>query len=262
MSDLFQNYEDEFNDIRISIQADVDDGTKNLFASSVQDNLNKLKEILRHMDTEVNDISEPTRSQCRQKIQNYKREYHSLEKEVQRAKTAQQRESLKPASSSDQEMTADAQRRRMLNTTKGMEEQSHMIAQSRRLVAETEDTGAAILGNLSKQRETIARATETARDTNAEVARARRLLNQMFKTALQNKIIMISIIVVLVLVIFLIIYFKVIRPAMGSTSYVESTGVPVPAPVGPAPTFSPPTFSPPSRTTQPRAQTPAPTRTP
>ena len=177
MSELFRNYEDEYKEMKAIITTDMAEASTK--APAIQTNLDKLKDTLRNMETEVNDVPEATRALCRSRVQTYRRELPALEKEFQRVRAASQRDVLKPSAATTANGTAEEQRQRMAGTTKSLEQQTEMIDQGRRLIAETEKKCEAILRNLATQRDSIDRSTKLARETNAELAKGRRVMSQM-----------------------------------------------------------------------------------
>lgn len=72
----------------------------------------------------------------------------------------------------------------------------------------TQELGTGILSNLSAQRETIVHARDTLHGADDNISKARKILTNMSKRMMQNKLIMLGIIAFLILAIALIIYFK------------------------------------------------------
>eukprot|EP00759_Apiculatamorpha_spiralis_P051257 PhF_6_TR515/c0_g1_i1/m.299 len=220
MSELFRNFEDDFREFKRAIEADMDNAV--VKSATITSNLRKLQETITNMETEVNDITQSQRAQYRSKVQQYRKDYQQLDSDFTKKKASMQRDALKgPEGSSPRTSMgsgpAESQRARATDTTKKLEDQQKMIDDSRRYIADTEAKGMETVGHLARQRETINRAIDTTREANSEIGRGRRIISDMMKTSVQNKLIMITIIIVLLLIIFLIIYFKVIKPVVGSS---------------------------------------------
>lgn len=72
-----------------------------------------------------------------------------------------------------------------------------------------QELGTQILGDLQRQRETIVHARDTLHGADDNITKARKILTNMSRRVLQNKIIMAGIIAFLILAIALIIWAKV-----------------------------------------------------
>ncbi len=73
----------------------------------------------------------------------------------------------------------------------------------------SQELGSGILANLASQRETILRSHDTLRGADDNISKARKMLANMGRRLMQNKLIMFGIIGILLAAIIIIIYFKV-----------------------------------------------------
>ena len=71
-----------------------------------------------------------------------------------------------------------------------------------------QELGTGILSNLAAQRETITHARDTLHSADDNISKARKILSNMARRMMQNKLIMMGIIGFLIAAIVLIIYFK------------------------------------------------------
>ncbi|XP_028173687.1 vesicle transport through interaction with t-SNAREs homolog 1A [Ostrinia nubilalis] len=101
------------------------------------------------------------------------------------------------------------QQRMLLDNTERVERTGKTITEGYRLVLETEQIGAAVLQDLSVQRETIQRSRGRLRETDEQLNRSSRLLNSMVMRALQDRFVLSVVFVVLGGLGCLAIYFTV-----------------------------------------------------
>ena len=102
----------------------------------------------------------------------------------------------------------EAQRARLLATTDKLHHQCDRIRESRQLLAQTEELGMGILGELHSQRETMVNVRANLMETDDHISRGRRALATMAKRAVTNKAILYIIILGLVGVIGFIFFAK------------------------------------------------------
>jgi hypothetical protein len=81
----------------------------------------------------------------------------------------------------------------MLASTERLQKTTERLQLGKQQLAETEDLGVSILGDLARQRETIVNARDTLHGADDNISKARRVLSTMSKRVLANKIIMFGI---------------------------------------------------------------------
>jgi len=89
--------------------------------------------------------------------------------------------------------TSAGQRDRMLVSTERLQKTSERLQLGKQQLAETEELGVTILGDLARQRETIVHARDTLHGADDNISKARRVLSTMSKRVMANKIIMFGI---------------------------------------------------------------------
>jgi vesicle transport through interaction with t-SNAREs protein 1 len=101
------------------------------------------------------------------------------------------------------------QKQRLLNNTERLEITGKRLEDAYRLTVETEQISTGVMQNLAEQRETIQRSRARLRETNAELNRSSRLMNNMIMRVMRDKFILYGIAGVFAVVVTLGIYFKV-----------------------------------------------------
>ena len=198
-----------------SSPAGGDERTNNLRQADTQ--ITEAESLLRRMDLEARSASANTKTTLLARLKDYKADLANLKKECRSAAApggaagtdAAQRAEL--GLGEDFASTAAGQRQRLLDGTARVNASGERIRQSRQTLAETEELGSEILGNLHAQRETIVHARDTLYEADDNIGQSRRVLVSMARRALTNKIIMGGVILVLIAAIFLIVYYKFIR---------------------------------------------------
>ncbi|CAG9788506.1 unnamed protein product [Diatraea saccharalis] len=82
---------------------------------------------------------------------------------------------------------ANEQRQKLLDNTERLERTGKNISEGYRLAVETEQVGAAVLHELSAQRETIQRARGRIRETDEQLTRSGRVVGRLMSRALQQR---------------------------------------------------------------------------
>ena len=104
--------------------------------------------------------------------------------------------------------TSASQRDKLQGALDKAQATSSRIGEAKRTILETEELGVSILQDLHKQRNTIVNAREKLHGADENISVARKVLSNMGKRAMQNKIMMGAIILLLLGAIILIIAIK------------------------------------------------------
>lgn len=226
MANLFDEYEQEFNDLLQGVQrdfatlAELSGEKRKALVLRIENNLDAAEQNLRSMEMEALGVSS-ARDRLKPRVDNYKKELSNMRREFRRVKSAastvatrKTREELLEegtATSDDYAAAEQDHRQRLLDGTRRLEQSSDHIQRSLQISHETEQIGGQILGDLYDQRQTIERTRQGLRDTNANVKGSRKLLSIMGRRDVLNKIILVAIILGLIGVIGIIVFF-IVRP--------------------------------------------------
>merc|ERR1712122_206921 len=97
---------------------------------------------------------------------------------------------------------------RLLDNNESLERGGRKLNIGQRLLAETEGVGAAVLEDLSRQRETLQNARAKLRDTTADLQTSSKVLSKMLHRILQNRVVLFLVaFIVVALIVGLIILF-------------------------------------------------------
>lgn len=167
MASLFSVYENDFSSLiavageKIArIPSETAEARKATSAKAQKD-LSEAEELVQQMELEARSADAAERSRLQTRLKSYKNDVSRLKKELRTSLSlAPPRRGGSDAEGSDPEQalgSADAQRAGLLAGR--LQEGSRVLRQAQQTVAETEQIGANILGDLRSQRETIMHAT-------------------------------------------------------------------------------------------------------
>ncbi|KAH7982995.1 hypothetical protein HPB52_008650 [Rhipicephalus sanguineus] len=160
--------------------------------TEVERHLEEANELLEQMELEVRTLSVAARPKYQNRVKSYQAELARLRKEFQRARIAfcDELKSREELLSNDDNCVGDDQRQRLLDNTERMERSTKLLKGGYKLALETEKVGAAILSDLSAQRETITRAREKVKETDYDIGKSSHVLSGMMRRAMQNRAIL------------------------------------------------------------------------
>jgi len=233
MADLFESYEEEFNDLRVQIEQ----RTKLLptyDANRRRDETNLAEADLKSLDATLRQMNLSGRNNTRlmTKIKDYEQELVRLRATLRRADMSvgqsSDRNDLFSGIRTDEVMAASmGQRERLITANERLERMNYDIDNTHQVALETIDVGVGILNDLDEQTEKMRNMKGNLGDIDESLDKAKRIMKSMARRAMQNKLIFAVIALVLVAAIALIIYVKWF--AGSSTSQpitVSTTGIP------------------------------------
>eukprot|EP00638_Chattonella_subsalsa_P019646 CAMPEP_0117858872 /NCGR_PEP_ID=MMETSP0950-20121206/2781_1 /TAXON_ID=44440 /ORGANISM="Chattonella subsalsa, Strain CCMP2191" /LENGTH=239 /DNA_ID=CAMNT_0005708607 /DNA_START=85 /DNA_END=804 /DNA_ORIENTATION=+ len=217
---VFKSYEEEYLKCSRAINRHINElGANNPTADQVhqidamaQADLQEADNYIRSMMVEARSLEGQQRSKCKTKVEQYKSDLVNLRANYELAQHRVRRQELIGSEGNIQGIHDD-QKTRLLQSSATLEKSSEALESSRRILAETEDIGVNILGDLEEQRETLISAHAKVKQTSSIVHRARYLLNKMGRQALTQRICLYVCIILLVFVIIFLVYFLYIRKA-------------------------------------------------
>jgi len=220
---LFNNYEQDFQQIIASIRDKVEGNSKSegieqrkTALRRVEMELDEADEMVSQMEIELQGMPQSIKPQYQARIKSAKTElsrYKKLSKDLH----AQLGRSdllggvggrpIGPSSADDPYGSSD--RTRLLAGTALLEDGTKRLQDSQRIALETEEQGADILSNLRRQREQIENTRDTLHTADTSIDRASGTLKKMVRRMYKQRFITGAIIAVLVLLILIIVYEKV-----------------------------------------------------
>uniref|UniRef100_A0A914ZH42 Vesicle transport through interaction with t-SNAREs homolog 1A n=1 Tax=Parascaris univalens TaxID=6257 RepID=A0A914ZH42_PARUN len=174
----------------------------------VQRLLVDVESLLEQMELTVRELDPASseRSKYDLRVRSYRNDKKQLDgeldKAIQRLKENAGREELMAF---DNEISLD-QQDQLIENTERLERTSRRLQDTYRMVVETEQIGAEVLGDLSSQRETISRARDRLREADSDLNRSRKVLSQMIRRVIQNRLLLLVIAVLLLFSLVFIIY--------------------------------------------------------
>ncbi|KAF9642719.1 V-snare-domain-containing protein [Thelephora ganbajun] len=220
---LFNNYEQDFQQIIESIRDKVEENSKSEGVEQrktalrrVEMELDEADEMVSQMEIEVQGMPQSIKPQYQARIKSAKAEltrFKKLSKELHAQLTRFDLmggvggRPIGPSSADDPYGTSD--RTRLLAGTALLEDGTRRLQESQRIALETEEQGSDILSNLRRQREQIENTRDTLHAADASVDRASGTLKKMVLRMYKQRFITGAIITVLILLILIIVYEKV-----------------------------------------------------
>ncbi|KNZ50027.1 hypothetical protein VP01_463g15 [Puccinia sorghi] len=193
--ELFNSYEQEFNDLVISIRNALNVDAKNSVGEQrkailrrVERDYEEAEEILSQMDVELQSLDRALKPTISQKLKSFKGELSSFKSQIKQAHS--QASSSDPHSDSAYQdgtglgastKAQQAQRERLLKANYLLESGSDRLDSSHRIALETEQLGSSILRDLRGQREQIENTRDTLREADGHLDKASNTLNKMIR---------------------------------------------------------------------------------
>eukprot|EP00210_Caulerpa_lentillifera_P003590 g3425.t1 len=215
---LFSQYESEYCNKSTDLSRKID-GISSLVGdqrrrkvSEVEYDVREAEQVIKRMETEARSFAPDHSQNVLAKVRDYKRDLQSLKDQLKGASrtAAPSGESARKdlGLGSEYFSTTSTQRDQMLKATEQANRSTERLRYGRQQLLETEELGADILTDLSRQREQITRTTDILHGAGEKVVTARKILSSMSRRIFTNKIILGAIAFILLLAIILVVYFK------------------------------------------------------
>jgi vesicle transport through interaction with t-SNAREs 1 len=203
----FERYDDEFQTLTSQIQASLRDDDID-FTSSL---LSQCDDLLKQMAVEARGADDANvKRDLLAQVRQCKLSLSSLRDEFKAKKALQERAhlslSMHQNHSHNSSESKNASKERLLQSQNQLEQQNETLDRARRIMADTEEVGMEITSELARNRETLETAHGRVREVSGLTNRARRLLQNMNRRAVQQKLALYTIAVVIVLVIGIILW--------------------------------------------------------
>ncbi|XP_045774718.1 vesicle transport through interaction with t-SNAREs homolog 1A [Maniola jurtina] len=208
MSTLIQSYEQQYSVLTADITSKI-----GRLKSSNEDDREQLSRQIQANFEEANDLLEQLELEYRgsgsgSRVAAYRAELQRVREEYRSVASNNATYNIDPDEYEDWSMVNE-QRQRLLDNTETLERTGKTLTEGYRVVLETEQIGAAVLNDLSSQRETIQRSRGRLRETDEQLNRSSRLMNNMVMRALQERFILGAVALALAVLTAVAVYFYV-----------------------------------------------------
>lgn len=216
MADILRSYEQQFGILCSDIMSNIakasgmDDKTKSV--QVIENLFQEASEIIEQMDLEIRDINSAIKRSPEEKekylniIKSYKKELSKLEDEF--AKQVKNKKSTNfeiKLTDDDEEELNDLRH----ENNASLKKMGNNLDRGYRIVLETEETGNNILSDLFGQREQITRSRDRMREANKNLGKSSRIVGDMARRLIQNKLILFGICALLFFFVIFMIYYAI-----------------------------------------------------
>ncbi|KAL0821446.1 hypothetical protein ABMA28_004919 [Loxostege sticticalis] len=209
MATLIQSYEQQYSVLTADITAKIgrlksnNEENRDQLAREIQANFEEANDLLEQLELESRSAGAGSRvAAYRAELQRVREEYRSV---TSNSATF----NIDNEEVYDDWSGANEQHRKLLDNTERIERTGKTLTEGYRLVLETEQIGAAVLQDLSGQRETIQRSRGRLRETDEQLNRSSRLLNSMVMRAMQDRFVLVMVFLVIGALGCLALYFTI-----------------------------------------------------
>jgi vesicle transport through interaction with t-SNAREs 1 len=219
-SDILRNYEQQFGilcaEITNKISRSVHSADKNGTISSIDGLFQEARELIEQMELEIRDITHKRTPEQKEKHLNitssYKSELDKLELEFNKQiKNKKSNQSVNFEIELNENDAKDVVELNQLNEESQytLHKMNKNLDNGYRMVLETEETGKNILSDLFSQRETVERARDRLREANSNLGKSSRVVGEMARRILQNKIILFGMCALIFLAVIFTLYILI-----------------------------------------------------
>jgi vesicle transport through interaction with t-SNAREs protein 1 len=166
--------------------------------------LSQCDDLLKQMSIEARGVDDAnTKRDLLAQVRKCKSTLNSLRDEFKSLQSSQDRSNLL---ANGRGQNNNASKERLLKAQNQLEQQNETLDRARRVMADTEEVALEITTELGRNRETLETAHGRVREVSGLTNRARRLLQNMNRRAIQQKLAMYTIAIVVVLVVGIILW--------------------------------------------------------
>ncbi|KAK7103991.1 hypothetical protein V1264_018772 [Littorina saxatilis] len=212
-SEKFESLEDDLS----AILDDVKTKERKITGSSGEERKNAIRQaerkleeaalVLQEMEGEAKLAPVSFRTQMLSKIRHYQSDIEQSSRSLKREGTSGGRGTDNYAF--DREDRLDqSNRAKLMQGHQSLQRASESIARSHQIAAETDQIGVEIIDELGTQRDTLLRTKDKLSDTDANLSRSRKILKNMARRMMTNKLILAVIILVELAILAGLVYWK------------------------------------------------------
>ena len=220
MADILRSYEQQFGILCADITSNISKATgmedKFSLIPLIENLFQEANEIIEQMDLEIRDINSAIKRTPQEKdkylniIRSYKQELAKLESVFQKQVKSKNRGHVEiKLNDNDDDENDDEEINDLRHENQAsMQKMGNNLEKGYRIVLETEETGNNILSDLFGQREQLKRSRDRLRQANVSLGKSSRIVGDMARRLIQNKIILVGLVLFVILVVIFVIYFK------------------------------------------------------
>jgi vesicle transport through interaction with t-SNAREs protein 1 len=219
-TDILRSYEQQFGilcaEITNKISRSVNSSDKNGTVSSIDGLFQEARELIEQMELEIRDIAHKRTPEQKEKHLNitssYKTELDKLELEFNKQiKNKKSNQSVNFEIELNENDAKEVVELNQLNEESQytLHKMNKSLDNGYRMVLESEETGKNILSDLFSQRETVERARDRLREANTNLGKSSRVVGEMARRILQNKIILFGMCALIFLAVIFTLYILI-----------------------------------------------------
>eukprot|EP01094_Clydonella_sp_ATCC50884_P003603 TRINITY_DN12751_c0_g1_i1.p1 TRINITY_DN12751_c0_g1~~TRINITY_DN12751_c0_g1_i1.p1 ORF type:complete len:213 (+),score=89.35 TRINITY_DN12751_c0_g1_i1:159-797(+) len=207
---LFDTYVQEVGELRESVRQSIaaleacsDSSQRAAEYRRAQGLLEEAEETIQAMRLQANATERP-------KVSEYEKELATWKSDIDDAKYSSEHKSLLGGASGMEmlDVTSDDHRARLAHSTQKINRGSTYIQQAQEIAEDTLDLGVNSMAELKRQEEVMEGGIRKVGGMNERLSEAQRVMRQISRTLVQNKLMLIGIIMLLLLAMGIIIYLK------------------------------------------------------
>ncbi|XP_059057865.1 vesicle transport through interaction with t-SNAREs homolog 1A [Achroia grisella] len=208
MATLIQSYEQQYSVLTADITAKIgrlklgNDDNRDQLTREIQANFDEANDLLEQLELESRGAGAGSR------VGAYRAELQRVRDEYRLVISNSASYNMESEDIYDDWSGVNEQHRKLLDNTERLERSGKNLTEGYRVVLETEQIGAAVLQDLSVQRETIQRSRGRLRETDEQLNRSSRLMNSMIIRALQDRFILVMVFLILGVLMCVGLYFS------------------------------------------------------
>lgn len=208
----FERYDEEFIELTEQVRKSIDDMKQpqtDLESGDMTLNLlSQCDDLLKQMSVEARGVDDASVKRdllgkvraCKEKLSALRGEYDAAKTELERGAL------LSGGGGGRRNGGSNEHRERLLRTNEQLAAQNDTLENARRVMAETEDVAMEITSELSRNREKIESSHIRVREVSGMTNQARRIIQNMSRREVQQKLVTYAVAVILVIVVLFIMF--------------------------------------------------------
>eukprot|EP00560_Eucampia_antarctica_P009766 CAMPEP_0197831564 /NCGR_PEP_ID=MMETSP1437-20131217/10767_1 /TAXON_ID=49252 ORGANISM="Eucampia antarctica, Strain CCMP1452" /NCGR_SAMPLE_ID=MMETSP1437 /ASSEMBLY_ACC=CAM_ASM_001096 /LENGTH=242 /DNA_ID=CAMNT_0043434533 /DNA_START=84 /DNA_END=812 /DNA_ORIENTATION=+ len=207
----FERYEDEFRELTKQVkkcldESDVENKSTNSSLGMAFNLLSQCDDLIKQMSVEARSHSKEKKDSFLKQVRVCKAQLDNLRDDTKVCQVQWDRSQLirDPKSANN---SSNAHRERLLQTNSSLQSQNDTLDRAKRIMAETEETALEITSELGRNRETISSAHSRVRDVSGLTNQARRIVQNMSRREVQQKLAIYVVCFILLVVLIIMINY-------------------------------------------------------
>jgi len=163
--------------------------------------LEEANDLIEQIEVESHATSGDNRKQVTKNLANYRRDYDTHTKNLRKAKMTYTDNEAR-----SELLEGDEHKGAMMSNTEKLDRASRRLDDGYKIAMETEQVGQDILNNLAQDKEKIQRSRARLQTADSSLTQSSRLLNNMYRRVIQNKVMTAAIGLIIVVIIVFAVY--------------------------------------------------------